>query len=245
VVRQDIETPSLSFVDVCLLLARHPSFSIKLLRPLRQNCCTVTRTRGGDIVMPPHPPTRPPPPTPPPPWRRRGSSFSSSPLRAITVVLRLGGLLYGPTAQYVCQVVDQRCQMLGAVVPIGGCARWHRLGSGGPPGRGVARGGGCQQAELGVAAGVRIFAARPPPLSCQADYARLITGRTPRVMDQDLHRLDVWLGNCQCLAGMMARLLLPAHWHRLVFVFVAGGSILLGHGVAPGARGTPTASRGG
>jgi hypothetical protein len=89
------------------------------------------------------------------------------------------------------------------------------------------------------------FAARPPPLSCRADNARLITRRTPRVMDQDLRRLDVWLGNCQCLAGMMAGLLSPVHWHRLVFVFVAGGSILLGHGVVLGARGTPTASRGG
>jgi hypothetical protein len=59
---------------------------------------------------------------------------------------------------------------------------------------------------------------------CQAEYARITTGQTPGVMDQDLRRSEMWFANCQPLTGMMAGLLLPAHHRRPIIVVVAGAS---------------------
>jgi hypothetical protein len=45
------------------------------------------------------------------------------------------------------------------------------------------------------------FMAWPPPLSCWAENASVTAGQTPGVMDQDLRRLEAWLGNRRRLAG--------------------------------------------
>jgi hypothetical protein len=93
-----------------------------------------------------------------------------------------------------------------------------------------------QTAELGAGAGAQGagFVARPPPPSCRAEYASVTAGRTLGVRDQDLRWLEAWLGKYRSLAGVMARLLLPACCRRPIIAVVAGGSILLGHGVVPG-----------
>jgi hypothetical protein len=83
---------------------------------------------------------------------------------------------------------------------------------GGLPG-GVAPGGG----GMG-------FAARLPPLSCQAEYARIIARRMPGVMDQDLHQSKAWLANHRPLTGLMARLSSPASHRRPIVMVVAGAS---------------------
>ncbi len=68
------------------------------------------------------------------------------------------------------------------------------------------------------------FVARMPPLSCQAEYAHIIAGRTPAVKDQDLRQLVAWLSNRLHLAGMIAGLLSPARHRRPVVVVVARGA---------------------
>jgi hypothetical protein len=77
------------------------------------------------------------------------------------------------------------------------------------------------------------FVVQMPPLSCRAEYARITAGQTPTVTDQDLRQSVAWLGNRQCLEGVMARLLLPARHLRPVVAVVARGGILIGHGVGP------------
>jgi hypothetical protein len=79
------------------------------------------------------------------------------------------------------------------------------------------------------------FAVWPLPLSSfLAEYARVTTCRTPGVIDQDLRQLEAWLGNHRRLMDVMVGLLLPVCQCRPVVMVVAGGSILLDHGVAPG-----------
>jgi hypothetical protein len=102
------------------------------------------------------------------------------------------------------------------------------------PGGGVGGGGG---------GGGTGFMARTPPQSCRAEYTRITAGRTPAVTDQDLRRLVAWLGNRRHLAGVMAKLSLPARHRRLVVAVEARGGILLGYGVAPEGARTPTVWR--
>ncbi len=64
------------------------------------------------------------------------------------------------------------------------------------------QGGGARQRSWGRGRGRR-FAARPPPKSCLAKYARVTAVQTPGVTDQDLRRSEAWLGNCRRLAGMI------------------------------------------
>jgi hypothetical protein len=59
---------------------------------------------------------------------------------------------------------------------------------------------------------------------CQAEYARVTIGRTPGVMDQDLHRSEAWLASHQPLAGVMAGLSSPACCRRPVVAVLAGAS---------------------
>jgi hypothetical protein len=98
---------------------------------------------------------------------------------------------------------------------LGGVAPGSRVGGGG-------RGRG------------RSFAVQLLPPLCCAEYAPVTAGQTPGVTNQDLRRLEVWLGNCHHLAGVMAGLSFLACCRRPVVEFVTGGSILLGHGMAPG-----------
>jgi hypothetical protein len=88
----------------------------------------------------------------------------------------------------------------GAVVPVQRRARRHRPGPGGPPCGGVARGAA---PGSGVGGGGGGFAARLPPQSCRAEYASITAGLTPGVTDQDMRRLEAWLGNCRRLAGVI------------------------------------------
>jgi hypothetical protein len=53
------------------------------------------------------------------------------------------------------------------------------------------------------------------------------------VTDQDLRQSEAWLGNRRRLAGVI-RAAVAGHCHRPNLAVVAGRSILLGHGVAPG-----------
>jgi hypothetical protein len=119
------------------------------------------------------------------------------------------------------------------------CARRRRPGPGGPPCGGVAK-GAAPSSGVGGGGWDAGFGAWPLPPSCQAEYASVTVSQTLEVMDQDLHRLEAWLGNHRCLAGVI-RLSLPAHRCRPIVAVVAGGSILLGHGVAP--RGVRYADR--
>ncbi len=77
------------------------------------------------------------------------------------------------------------------------------------------------------------FVARMPPPSCRAEYAHITAGQTLAVTDQDLHRSVAWLGNCRCLAGVMAGLSLPAHHRRPIIKVGVRGGILIGHSMAP------------
>jgi hypothetical protein len=96
------------------------------------------------------------------------------------------------------------------------------------PGGGVGGGGG--------GGGMGFVVWTPPPL-CRAEYACITAGWTPAGTDQDLRRSVAWLGNRQCLTGMMARLSSPACHCRPIIAVMARGGILLGHSVAPkGAR---------
>jgi hypothetical protein len=91
---------------------------MKLLRPLRQKCCTATRMRGGGNITPP-PTQLPPPPLPP------GMAPPSPPPCTVPVVLRRGDLLHGPPAQHGLQFDDRHCRMRDKVFPIRGRQRPH------------------------------------------------------------------------------------------------------------------------
>ncbi len=60
------------------------------------------------------------------------------------------------------------------------------------------------------------FAAWLPPPLCLAEYTSVTTGRTPGVTDQDLSKSEAWLGNHQCLAGMIRAVVAgpPPQAHR-------------------------------
>jgi hypothetical protein len=133
----------------------------------------------------------------------------------------------------------------GAFVPIHGRACRRHLGPGSPPCGGVARGAVPGSGVRGEGGGAG-FAAQLLPKSCRAEYASVTASRTPGVTDQDMRRSEAWLGNRQCLAGVIG-VSLPAIRCRPIVVVVAGGGILLGHGMAPGGawyNNTTTVSRG-
>ncbi len=216
---------------------------MKLPRPLHQNPRTATRMRGGRH-------------RPPPPCDRRPCPRP----RAWLLLLLPPALFLLCCAVAVCYMTRLHNMVFslmintagcgaksspfgGAIVPVQGHARQRRPGPGGPPCCGVAKGAE-PGSGVGGGGGGAGFEARPPPSSCRAEYASVTAGRTPGVANQDLRWLEAWLGNRRRLMGVMARLLLPARRCRPVVAVVARGSISLGHGVTPGARGTPTASRG-
>jgi hypothetical protein len=104
----------------------------------------------------------------------------------------------------------------GAMVPIQGHARWHHPGSGGPLCGGVAK-GAAPGSGIGGGGGGADYVARPLPPLRWAEYASIIAGQTPGVTDQDLWRLEAWLGNRRHLAGLIRAViagLLPQALHR-------------------------------
>jgi hypothetical protein len=98
---------------------------------------------------------------------------------------------------------DQHRQMRGEVSPSGGAiVPVRRPGPGGPPCGGVAKEAAPGSKGGGSGGGVG-FATRPPPPSCVVEYASVPAGRTPGVMDQDLHRSEAWLDKRRCLMGVI------------------------------------------
>jgi hypothetical protein len=77
------------------------------------------------------------------------------------------------------------------------------------------------------------FAARPPPPSCLAEYASVTIDRMLGVTDQDLHRSEASLGKHRCLADVIRAVVAGPPPQAHIVAVMAGGSILLGHGVAP------------
>ncbi len=180
--------------------------------PPLQELPHCNKDAGGDrIAMPPHPRVTAALAASPAP--QRGSSFSSLPC-------------------YSCHADSQRsatwlminangCRAKsspsgGAVVPVRGGACRRHPGLGGPPCGGIARGAvpGSGVRDGGGGTG---FEARPPPPSCRAENASVTAGQMPGVIDQDLRRSEVWLGNRRCLMGairaVVAGLPPQAHCH--------------------------------
>jgi hypothetical protein len=122
-----------------------------------------------------------------------------------------------------------RCPCLGAPSPAPPgtwwpAARWGCWGATVPGDRVGGRAGG---------KGTGFALLLPLLMPCRVEYTCVTVGWTPGVTDQDLRRSEVWLGNRQRLASAMARLSLLACCHWPVVVVMAGGSILLGHCMAP------------
>jgi hypothetical protein len=136
----------------------------------------------------------------------------------------------------------------GAVVPVRGRAHRRCPGPGGPPCGWVDK-GAAPSSGVGGGDGDAGFVVWPPPPLCRAEYASVTAGRTPGFTDQDLRRLEAWLGNHRRLAGVIRAVVAgpPPQAHRrgrgrgeyLARPWRGAG------GRVGGARGTPTASRGG
>jgi hypothetical protein len=123
--------------------------------------------------------------------------------------------------------------MWGTIIPVRGRACQHRPGPGNPPRGEVAGGSGAGWQSWGQGRGRRFCGAAAAAVMpggirlchCQPDARSHRPGPAP---------VGGMVSNLQRLAGMMARLSLPACPCRPIVVVVARGSILLGHGVAPG-----------
>jgi hypothetical protein len=110
---------------------------------------------------------------------------------------------------------DQPCWMRGEVFPIQGRACRRCPGPCGPPCGGIAKGAAPGIGVGGGGWGVG-FMARPPPPSCRAEYTSVTASQMPGVMEQDLHQSEAWLGNHQCLAGVIRAVVAgpPPQAHR-------------------------------
>ncbi len=196
---------------------------MKLPHPLRQNCRTVTRTRGG--------------------WHRPPPRDPRPHLPAWLLLLLPLALLLSCCAAADCYMTRLHDMVFGlmidtagcgaksspsgdAVVPIRGHARRRHSGPGGPPCCGVAE-GAAPGSGVGGGGGGAGFEARPPPPSCQAEYGQ--RHRRPDAGSRGPGPAQVGR-----LAGVMAWLSWPARRRRPVVAVVARGSISLRHGVAPG-----------
>jgi hypothetical protein len=171
---------------------------MKLPCPLCKNCRTTTRMRGGAASrrLPPPRATAAPAPSP---ALRRGSSFSSPP--RCSCCAEPGRSATWPMINTtVCRAKSSPSR--GTIVPVQGRARRRHPRPGGPPCGGVAKGAapGSKVEGGGVGTGFAVWL--PPPL-CRAEYASVTAGRMPGVTDQNLRRSEAWLGNRQCLAGMI------------------------------------------
>ncbi len=117
---------------------------------------------------------------------------------------------------------DQRHWMRGKVFPVRG-RRHPRPGarSLAPPGtwRPTVQ-WGCQGGRArhwsGGQDGVADFSEQPPQPLCRVEYASVIVGRMPAVLDQDLRRSEAWLGNHRGLLGAIRAVVAspPPQAHR-------------------------------
>jgi hypothetical protein len=183
---------------------------------------------GGDhIATPPHPRATAAHAASPAP--RRGSSFSSPPCYSCHAEPR-GSATWPMINAARCGAKSPPSG--GAVVPVWGRTCRRCPGPGSSPCGGVARGAapGSGVGDRGGGAG---FVARPPPSLFGKGYASVTAGRMPGDMDQDLHRLEAWLGNRRHLAGMI-RAVIPGPPPQGRPRSCGRGGILLRHGVAPG-----------
>jgi hypothetical protein len=150
--------PSLSTFVHC------PLFLITLLHPLRQNCCTVTRTRGGQHRDASPPPMRNHHPRP----RRGGGSAAPPPpppvlfLSCCIMAFCYMACLHDMVVRLMIDAAGSGVQSSlsgGAIVPVRGRAHWSLPGSGSTvglpggavPGSGVG-GGGRGHGFFGMAA---------------------------------------------------------------------------------------------
>jgi hypothetical protein len=117
---------------------------------------------------------------------------------------------------------DQYHQMRGKVFPVWGRRSPHpALRSPVPPGTwGPTVQWGCQGvvpgSRVGGGVGDADLAARPLPQLCRAEYASVTAGRMPGVTDQDLRRLEAWLGNHRHHMGIIRAVVAgpPLQAHR-------------------------------
>ncbi len=92
------------------------------------------------------------------------------------------------------------------------------------------KGGGTRQLSRGQGRGHGFCGAAAAAI-VPGGSASVTTSRTLGVTDQDLRQSEAWLGNRRHLAGMI-RAVVAARRRRPIVAVVAGGSTLLGHGVA-------------